>query len=75
MTVDLSRQKKLDTDSKAIQHIEFVGQLKNIDKINADRAESMFVWTIKKNQRNKINMFSRMCNSTVNKGKLLRREG
>ena len=43
MTVDLSRQKKLNTDSKAIQHIEFVGRLKNIDKINADRAESMFV--------------------------------
>ena len=51
MTVDLSRQKKLDTDSKAIQHIEFVGQLKNIDKINADRAESMFVLTIKKKSK------------------------
>ena len=51
VTVDLSRQKKLDTDSKAIQHIEFVGQLKNIDKINADRAESMFVLTIKKKSK------------------------
>ena len=51
MTVDLSRQKKLGTDSKAIQHIEFVGQLKNIDKINADRAESMFVLTIKKKSK------------------------
>ena len=51
VTVDLSRQKKLDTDSKAIQHIEFVGQLKNIDKINADRAESMFVSTIKKKSK------------------------
>ena len=28
--VDLRRQKKLDADQKAIQQIEFVGQLKNI---------------------------------------------
>ena len=28
MTVDLCRKKELDTDSKAIQQIEFVGQLK-----------------------------------------------
>ena len=29
MAVDLSRQKELDADPKAIQQIEFVGQLKN----------------------------------------------
>ena len=34
--VDLNRQKELDADPKAIQQIEFVGQLKNEDSINAD---------------------------------------
>ena len=29
IAVDLSRQKEIDTDPKAIQQIEFVGQLKN----------------------------------------------
>ena len=29
MSVDLSRQKELDADPKAIQKIELVGQLKN----------------------------------------------
>ena len=33
---DLSRQKELDTDPIAIQQIEFVGQLKNENGINAD---------------------------------------
>ena len=32
----MSRQKELDTDPKEIQQIEFVGQSKNIDSINAD---------------------------------------
>ena len=31
ITVNLSWQKELDADPKAIQHIEFVGQSKNID--------------------------------------------
>ena len=39
---DLSRQKELDADRKAIQEIEFVGQLKNIDVINADGTQNMF---------------------------------
>ena len=45
IAVDLSRQKELDADSKAIQQIEFVGQLK---KLNADNNndESMSVLTI-----------------------------
>ena len=30
-TVDLHRQKELDADPKAIQQIDFVGHLKNID--------------------------------------------
>ena len=45
IAVDLSRQKELDSDPKAIQQIEFVGQLKNSDdQIVAN--ESMLVLTI-----------------------------
>ena len=44
--VDLSRQKELEADPKAIQQTEFVGQLKNVDGINTGGAESMFVLTI-----------------------------
>ena len=43
IAVDSSRQKELDADPKAIQQIEFVRQLKNVDGINADRAEPMFI--------------------------------
>ena len=46
IAVDLSSQKELDTDSKSIEQIEFVGQLKNVDGINADGTESMFLLTI-----------------------------
>ena len=45
IAVDLSRQKELGADSKAIQQIEFVGQLKKLDNTNAN-AESIFVLTI-----------------------------
>ena len=31
IAVDLSRQKELDADPKAIQQIKFVGQLKKLD--------------------------------------------
>ena len=31
IAVDLSRQKELDADSKAIQQIQFVGQLRKLD--------------------------------------------
>ena len=45
MTVDLSTQKGEDADSKGIQEIELVSQLKNLkNAIAAD--ESMFVLTI-----------------------------
>ena len=43
--VDLSRQKELDADPKAIQQIEFVGQLKKLDNTNAN-AESLFILMI-----------------------------
>ena len=31
IAIDLSTQKQLDVDTKAIQQIEFVGQLKKLD--------------------------------------------
>ena len=43
MAIDLSRKKELDADPKAIQQIEFVHQLKNIDGINANGAQSMYL--------------------------------
>ena len=46
IAVDLSRQKQLDADPKAIQQLEFVGQLKNVDGTNADETQSMFVLAI-----------------------------
>ena len=42
-TVDLSRQRELDADPKAIQQIEFVGKLKKLDVDDDDDAESMFI--------------------------------
>ena len=48
--MDLSRQKELDADPKAIQQIEFVGQLKEMDgdgnATDAGNDESMFISTI-----------------------------
>ena len=41
IAVDLSRQKESDADPKAIQEIEFLGQLKN-----TDATQSMSVSTI-----------------------------
>ena len=38
--------KESDADPKAIQEIEFLGQLKNIDGINADGTQNMFISTI-----------------------------
>ena len=42
MAIDLRRQKKLDGDLNAIQQIEFVGQLKNVNGIYAHRTQNMF---------------------------------
>ena len=44
--VDLSRQKQLHADPKAIQQKEFARQLKNQVSINSDGIESMFVLTV-----------------------------
>ena len=42
----MCRLKDSDADPKPIQQIEFVGQLTNIDGINANGAELMFILTI-----------------------------
>ena len=44
--VDLSRQKQLDADPKVIQQTECVGQLKDVDSINADGTQNMFILMI-----------------------------
>ena len=42
IAVDLSRQKELEADPKAIQQIEFVGQLKDLDNTNANADICLF---------------------------------
>ena len=42
IAVDLSRQKELDADQKAIQKIRFVGQLKNEDVVSVG-SQSVFI--------------------------------
>ena len=42
----MRRQKQLNANPKAIQQIDFVGQVKNVDGMNADGAESIFILTI-----------------------------
>ena len=44
MAVDLSRQKELEADPKAIQQMEFIGQLRKL--YADDNAKSMFILTI-----------------------------
>ena len=48
LAIDLSRQKELDADSKAIQQMGFIGQLKKLDNTNTND-ESMFTLTILEN--------------------------
>ena len=45
IAVDLSRQKELDADQKAIQKIRFVGQLKNEDGVSVG-SQSVFILII-----------------------------
>ena len=72
--VDLSRLKELHADPKAIQQIGFVAQLKTSDNAIVDN-ESLFILIIlEKNERNKIKIFSRKCNSIITDGKLSRSE-
>ena len=54
IAVNLSRQKDLDADPKAIRQTEFVGQLKKRNSAN-NNAESVFVLTIsEKNKETRL---------------------
>ena len=75
IAVDSTRQKESDADPKAIQQTEFVGQLKKLDDnynaTDAGNDQSIIVLTnIRKNQRNKIKIFSRRSSSIIKDGKL-----
>ena len=60
IAVDLSRQKELDADSRIIQHMEFVGQLRKLDSNGnvTDPGNDQFMFVLnfrinfRKNQRN-----------------------
>ena len=56
IAADLSRQKELDDDPKAIKQMEFVGQLKNV--INADGTQNTFILTILEKIKEAILKFS-----------------
>ena len=47
----LCREKKLDVDPKAIQQIEFVGQIKNIDGIKAGGTQKKVFLKILENSK------------------------
>ena len=66
IAIDLSRQKEIDADSKSIQQIKLVRQLKNMVYINAHGTQSMFTLTILEKNRK----FLKKCNSLINNGKL-----
>ena len=60
IAVNLSRQKELDTDPKAIPKMEFVGQLKTADGAKLNGMQSMFVLIIlEKIKETKLNFFQR----------------
>ena len=70
IAIDLSRQKQLHGDPKAIQQIEFVTQLKNPDYAIVAN-ESMFLLTVfRKNQTNKTKVSLRKSNSLIINGEL-----
>ena len=69
IAIDLSRQKELDADSKAIQQMGFIGQLKKLDNTNTN-AESMFTLTILENIKKTRKKIIRQCKSIVKDSKL-----
>ena len=70
MVADLSRQKGLDGDLKAIKQIEFVGKLKNRNNQFVAN-EAMFVLTtLEKIKEARLKIFSRKHNSLIKDGKL-----
>ena len=67
--VDLSRQKELDADPKAIQQIEFVIQLKKLN--GYDNNESVFILTVlKKVKETRLKFSLGSINSIIKGGKL-----
>ena len=75
IAVDLSRQKELDADPKAIQEIQFVDQLKNVDGTNPDGTQNMFVLTVLEKIKEAILTFSQGSKTELQKdGKVSRRE-
>ena len=58
-------EQKLDTDLKAMQQIEFVEQLKNINGVNAVGTKSMFVLSVlkKKSKKHDQNFFKEVQHS------------
>ena len=88
MAIDLSEQKELDADPKAIQQIKFVGKLKKLDDDDDDDDDDyddgdddddeaeIYVYfnDFRKNQRNEVRFFSRKCDSIIKHGKLSRSE-
>ena len=61
IAVDLSGQKDLNGDPNAVHQKEFVGQLKNMDGVNADG----FFNDFRKNKRNETKSLSRKCKSLI----------
>ena len=59
----MSRQEELDANPKAIQQIEFIGQLKNAADAIDDDESVCFNNDFGKYQRNKTKIFSRKINS------------
>ena len=54
IAVDLSRQKELDADPKAIQQIEFIGQWKRLN-VNNNNDQFMFILTnLEKNKETRL---------------------
>ena len=68
IAVNLSRQKELDADRKAIQQTEFVGQIRNSDDAIVAN-ESMFVLTILEKSKKQDSNFSRKCSGLIKHGK------
>ena len=68
IAIDLSRQKELDADSKAIQQMGFIGQLKKLDNTNTND-ESMFTLTILENIKETRKKIIRKCKSILNDSK------
>ena len=80
IAVDLSREKELDSDQKAIEQIEFIGQLKKLDnnlmlQIHQSMINLCLInLCLLKNQRNEVKIFKFPQGSVtvIKDGKLLR---